>query len=79
MGLLNRRFLFNAEMDASSSAVISKLVTSKFSKSLFWELDLGMTAIPRWVAHRRRTWAGVFPCFLAMVVMVSWVKRVGVS
>ena len=58
-GSLNLKPLSNAEIESISSSVKSKSAEFKFSTSLSRELVLGMTAMPRWVHHRKITCAGV--------------------
>ena len=78
-GLLKRKFLFKALISVTSSTLRSKLLQSRFSIRRCGFEDFGMTARPRWVAHRRRTWAGVLLYFCASPATMGWSKSLGVS
>jgi hypothetical protein len=59
------RLMFKALMASISASVKSNEVLSKLGRSLSESFVLGMTAMPRCVAQRRRTWAGsahIFSC-----------------
>ena len=58
-GSLNLKPLSKAEIALISSSVKSKSPQFKFSTSLSGEFVLGMTAMPRWVHHRKTICAGV--------------------
>jgi hypothetical protein len=77
-GSASLRFSLSAEMTSMSSLSNSKN-ESRFSCARAGLPDLGMTAIPRWVAQRRRTWAVVLLYFLAMEAMVACSRSEGVA
>lgn len=70
-GWLKRMPRLKPEMVAMSSSERSKSVFWRLETMVSCLLDLGMTARPRWVAQRRRTWEAGRLYLAAMALMVS--------
>src|SRR3569833_2062962 len=75
LGWLKRVFLSRPLILSMSACSRFQSMTSRFWRMVSRRVVLGMTARPRWVAQRRRTWAGVLPCFSATDLMVGSSRR----
>ena len=62
-----------------SSSVKLKSKTLKFSCILENVTDFGIAWTPRWMHHRRTTWAAVFPYFFATSTNLGSSKSLGSS